>query len=780
MEIVRTELEPTPRIQKGLGLLHEARFQARDYWRENLTVLDKKTINLPLIKRKALAIAKVLHEMPVRIEDHEIIVGFALQNSVASSGVFPEYATPAEKTRAAKKYTSVFSVFGHFCPSYPKILKSGIGGLKKQAEKKMEGIRRNGDDEKADWYEAVIITLDALRDFVLRYADLAARISETTAGSNRKIELKQIAAILNYLSYGPPKNFRQALQTLWFAHIAFQSTLNFMALGRFDQNLWPFLEHDLKNNRIRIEEAQELIDCLWLKFNDRLHTFEQARKKFYFPPMPEDEILGTMAGVWSLWLGGKTSQDRMAFPVQGSEFNTWLQTMALSGLTRDGRDGTNPLTYLCLNATRRLKLPQPSLYIRFHDGSPDMLYERTADCIRHAAGPSIFNDEVIVPALVQQGFPIEDARDYTTDGCWETYIQGKSQFKYSIISAPEALYRAMFPGSWDEQATEIKYVEELDPFKDVEAQDPARFTTFEELWMSFTDQLDLYIKGILNTVARMWDDRLYDIAPLPLLSACIEGPLETGRDITRHGAEYTIYTPFLGGLSHTADSLAAIKKLCFEEGSVNWPELLESVRNNWTGKQALRSFILTRAPAYGNDVDDVDTIARQIVEHYLATLNKLRPTVKTNIIFNPGIGTFEHYIAMGSILPATPDGRFAQEPIASNASPTNGRARNGQTAAINSYLKLPLQDLPAGAPLDLGFNNNMGPFLEDIIKTFILLRGNLLSININDVETLKAAMQDPDKYRDLKIRIGGWEAFFVDLPRHYQKWQIQKHEQFAG
>ena len=278
----------------------------------------------------------------------------------------------------------------------------------------------------------------------------------------------------------------------------------------------------------------------------------------------------------------------------------------------------------------------------------------------------------------------------------------------------------------------------------------------------------------------MWDDRLYDIAPLPLLSACTEGPLETGLDITRHGIDYTIYTPFLGGLSHAADSLAAIKKLCFEEKSIDLKELLDGVRSDWKDKEALRRVIMTRAPAYGNDIDDADILARRIAEHYIATMKKVGSSMQNKIVFNPGIGTFEHYIALGAILPATADGRSGQEPVASNASPTNGRALNGQTAALNSYLKLPLQDLPAGAPLDLGFNNHLSPFLEDVIKTFIQRRGNLLSISINNVETLKAAMQDPDKYRDLKIRDRRMEAFFVDLPPQYQKWQIQKYEQYAG
>jgi len=776
MEIIDKNLELTPRIQKGLKLKNDERFNKRALWLEELTVLDDETIKLPLIIRKALAISKVLNHMPVKIEDHELIVGFAVQNSVGNLSPFPEYATQKEKDKAAVNYTSTLSVFGHFCPSYPKILHMGVGGLRRKAKELFKEINQNGGDtEKKDWYQAVIITLDALKSFILRYANLTNALIESSDDPSRKEELSEIHVISSHLSDQPPNSFREAIQLFLFSHIAFESTLNFLSLGRFDQNLWPFLKNDLEKNILTLEEAQELIDCLWLKFNDRLSTFELARQIDYFPPtMTEGEIVGTIAGNWSLWLGGNTSQDRMV-PLQGTEFNTWLQTMPLSGLTPEGKDGTNPLTYLCMNATRRLKLPQPSIYVRLHDGSPDELYKRAVDCIQNSVGPAVFNDEVIIPALEKQGFPPEHARDYTTDGCWEAFVQGKSQFKYGVISAPEALMRALFPGRWDKEAFTIKYTEELDPFKASDIPDPYKFSTYDELWDSFRDQLNRYIKGTVETVDKFWDGRLYDIAPLPFISACMEGPLESGTDLTKHGSEYSIYTPFLGGLSHAADSLAAIKKLCFEEKKIDWNELLDAVRDNWEGKESLRQMVMSRAPAYGNDIDYVDDIAREIVEFYVDATKKYGANSKNNITFNPSVGTFEHYVAMGMVLPAMPDGRLAYEPIGSNASPTNGKAKNGQTAVVNSYLKLPLHDLPTGAPLDLGMDTRMNHLLEPIIRSFIEKRGNLLSISINDVEKLKAAMKEPEKYRDLKIRIGGWEAFFVDLPPAYQEWQIKKY-----
>ena len=782
METVSNTPEITPRVQMGLDRIQRGRHQEKEVWNVPLTVLNEETKGMALVKRKALAIRKVLTEMPVRIEPHELIVGVSVQNSVGSLTPFPEYATPEEREKAAARYTGTYSVFGHFCPSYPKLLRLGLGALRREAEERLSARKRTGGaKEEEDWLEAVLISLGGLRDFMLRYAKRASDLSENGAEPARKEELIEIARIARTVSHEPPHSFREALQALWFAHVAFGSTMNFMSLGRFDQNLWPYLKRDLERRAITLEEAQELVDCLWLKFNDRLQSYELASRNVYVPstPMTEMELAGTIAGIWGLYLGGNTTQDRLA-PLQGSEFSTWLQTMPLSGLTPDGKDGTNPLTYLCIHATRRLKLPQPSLYVRLHDGSPAELYERTVDCIRNSNGPCIYNDEVIIPALAKQGLPIEHARDYTSDGCWETFVQGRTQFRYGIVSAPEALDRALFPGRWDEEAVPLKYVPELDPFRGSEIPDPNGFTTYDELWSSFTDQLSRYIRGMIETADNMMDGRLYDIAPLPLLSACTEGPLETGRDITKGGIEYAFYAPLLGGLSHAADSLAAIKKLCFDEKAIAWKELLEALKHNWEGKENLRQFVRTRAPAYGNDIDEVDHIAREIVAFYIGEVARHGAHAKNNARFHPGVGTFEHYVAMGSALPATPDGRLPGTPVASNASPTNGRARNGTTALINSYLKLPLGDLPTGAPLDIGMDTRSTHLLEPILRSFVEKRGNLLSISVNDVEKLKAAMREPEKYRDLKIRIGGWEAFFVDLPPAYQEWQIQKYEQHSG
>ena len=644
----------------------------------------------------------------------------------------------------------------------------------------MEEVRQKGTEpEKEAWYESVIISLDGLKELIRRHEDLASQLMDSETNLTRKAELHEIARVSQHLLQGPPQTFREALQAFWFAHIALFSTLNHLPIGRFDQNLWPYLERDLENGAITINEAQELVDCFWLKCNDLLQAFQLQEDSI-------DSARASRIGSMGVFLGGRTSRARtMAVAAGGGDGGSsqqFLQTITLSGLTPEGLDGTNPLTYLCLNALFRLKVPQPCLYVRFHDESPPELYERVADCIRAGCiGPSIYNDEVIVPSLRKIGIPLEHARDYTSDGCFEIYIQGRTDFMFRIVSVAEALDRVLSLASWEGVEVPL-YIEAVDHFRDSKTSDPYSFRSFNEVMDSVKGNLDKYIKGwIEGTEDVRKGDRLYDIAPLPLLSAFVEGPLESGKDVTQGGMEYCFRLLEMAGLSHVADSLAVIKKLCFEEKAIEWSELLDAVRNNWQGKESLRQLVRTRAPAYGNDVDYVDDIAREIVEYFVESVRKHSTGVPSNVKYTAGLATFEAYTTLGRLIGATPDGRLAGEPLGTNASPSIGRPVNGQTAALNSYVKLPLIDLTGVSILDINIENRAGLLLqlESFIKSFVDKRGNLINIAVNDCEKLRAAQKEPEKYRDLKVRVGGYEAYFTDLPSNHQDLQIKRCEQYA-
>lgn len=788
------------RVIRGLEVIEESRLRKKPAWGEGMSVLDEETVKLPLVKRKALAIKKIFSEMPMQIKSYELLIGDIIQSSVMARMPFPEYATQEEVEAASHAVSK--SIFGHNEVYYPGFLQQGLSGIRATAERKLAAIDAAGIGastgpgaaagagagfRKREWYESVLISLEGLETYIRRYRDLALTLAQDESVEQRRSELEEIAGICGNLLTRAPETFREALQAYWFAYAAVNCTGNPIAFGRFDQNLGPFLEKDLANGRLTPEAAQELIDLFWLKINERLQLLEVVTD-----PATAGDIGKIMENPPSfgrgrrkaVFLGGKTTQDRAT--IDETNYNQFYSNMALSGLTPDGSDGTNALTYLALNATYRLKLVQPEMYVRLHNGSPPELIERSADLIRAGlANPNIFNDDVIIPGFVKAGLPEKAAREYTSDGCWEPHPQGRTWFAYARVSAIECLDRTLFPRRWAE--LEVPgYSADSDPFRDLIVPDPRTYTSFDDVMDTFKAVLDTYIRGYVKCVADFVTELKegyghFEINPQPLFSALAKGPLDSGRDITQGGMEHTQYSAILVGLSHTADSLAVIKKLCFEEKAVDWKELLDALEANWEGNESLRRLVKSKSPAYGNDEDYVDEIAREIVEIYVESMNRYRRKTGTDNILALGIATFEGYAAMGYLIGATPDGRLAKEMISSNASPSVGRAVNGQTAAINSYLKLPHIDLPLAAALDLAMPRRPGVLsqVETLITTFIERKGSLLTISVNDCEVLKAAQKEPEKHRDLKVRVGGWEAYFVDLSRPMQDWQIRKCEQYA-
>ena len=769
----------SPSVQEGLRFIETRRSSKRSRWGFGLSILNETTQRLPLVIRKALAIKKVLAEMPLSIRKHELIVGISVHANILKKPELPEYATEAELTRAAERMTHPGSIFGHSSPAYGKFLRLGFCGLLDLVNNKRNKAVENGATA-ADlvWYDSLKISVEAVRLLAGRYQELARQLAHRECEKKRKNELEEIADVLAFLIDNPPATFRQALQAVWLSHISFTSTMNFLPLGRMDQYLWPFLREDLKNGATTLEDAQELIDLFWIKCNDLL---EDVRLQDYQgnpeTPVPFDEFVRGI-GHKSLYLGGRTTLDRMVLGRGTSQ--QFLQTVTLSGYTPDGSDGTNSLTYLCLNATRRLGVPQPCLYVRLHGDSPSELLSRISDTIRAGCvGPTIYNDDVLVPAFESLGIEKAHARDYTSDGCWEPHLQGRTYFKHAWVSLAEVLDRVLQPERWRSVAVPM-YREDMDPFREYEPSDPSSYAVFDELMGAVKDTLERYIRGFIEVREQFEDGRLYDIAPLPLLSAFSEGPLERGKDITRGGFLYNFHMPELSGLSHVADSLAVLKKLCFTDKSLPLSELLDAIRNNWQNREPLRLWVQTRIPAYGNDVDYVDEIAAELVEHYIGCIRKYGKNQKSSIYYLSGIATYENYPELGHFVGATPDGRRSGEPLSSNASPSIGRAISGQTAAVNSYLKLPLEKLTGGSILDLSIETKSGllAHLVSFVRTFIQDGGNILSIAINDSEKLRKAQKNPENYRDLKVRVGGYDAYFVDLPPEHQELQIRRIEQY--
>jgi formate C-acetyltransferase len=787
VDVISKTIPVSSRVWKAAEFVDDFSDFKREVWGKRKTIINEETLNRSLIIRKALAENKVLSEAPVIIRQHELLVGSAVPGFPFASIPLPDYATKKELIAAAKRFTGVNSIFAHVVLSYVPYLTAGLYGLQKEAESKFTGLRQHGSDpEIQDWYESLIITLEGLKTFIGRHQFKAVEMAKVTTNQIRKKELEEIARVCKSLIERPPQTFREAIQAIWFAYVALQSTKNLSAMGRLDQNLWPYLKRDIENGVTTLEEAQELVDLLWIKCNEQLklwkviRTWEQDsrattlnnNKNILF----ENEINSIGAG--GTFLGGNTSSERMVFSDESAQ--QLLLSITLSGLNPEGIDSTNPLTYLCLNSTFRVKTPQPVLYVRFHGGSPSKLYERAADCIRAGcAGPTIFNDNVIIPALTRIGIPIKDAREYTSDGCFEVQIQGRTDFRHRFLSIAEVLERMLNPEKWEKSKAEGMYIKELDPYRNWQSPNPYTFSSFAEIMKVFKQLLDIQVRALIKSGESFRDGRLYKIAPQPLLSAFTDGTLESGKDITSGGAKYTLHMIEIAGLATVADSLAVIKKLCFEDKTLGLAELVDAVKNNWVNKEPLRQLVKTRVPAYGNDVDYVDHIAKEIVQSFVMSI-RLNSTEVKKTKYTAGIATFENYAALGRLIGATPDGRLEGEPLSDNASPYIGRAINGQTAALNSFAKLPLGDLAGGSILNLAMSPVSGalPNLEAFIKSFMDKGGNALNINVQDVNKLRAAQKEPEKYRDLIVRVGGYDAYFIDLPRQHQELQIKKCEQY--
>ena len=524
--------------------------------------------------------------------------------------------------------------------------------------------------------------------------------------------------------------------------------------------MFPFLQDDLERGDLSLDQAQELIDCLWIKFNERDQTAALA----------EDHL-----GPYAYCLGGydrvKDSRHREIL------MHVWSQNIVLGGQDSQGTDAANLLTYLCLNATQKLHMTNPTITVRLFKGSSSSLLRRSCQVLQDGYGmPVVFNDDVIIRGLQKLVVPLKDARDYSNDGCWETVIPGKTEFRYSMINGPRCLERALNRG----------YSRMTGGMEGTETGDPYSFTSFQEILDALRSQLDYEIAKTTRTMVSYYGC-LYDIAPVPFLSSLIEDCLKQGKDITEGGAKYAIHGLLLMGLSNVADSLAAMKKLVLEDGVVDWSELLESLEDSFLDREDLRQMLINRAPKYGTDSDYVDDLAQEVLDYFVQRVGHYdQGHGDKKIRFSPGAGSVEFYVVGGEAVGATPDGRLAATPLGANLSPSAGRAVKGLTAAINSFAKMPLVDLPTGSPLDLGVDKRILEGEENLerlialVRTFLDKGGNMLSVTAHSVEQLREAQRRPDRYRDLIVRVAGWQAYFVDLTRRYQDQIIARIEQYGS
>jgi len=742
----------------------------KEWWGEGLTIFDTgpEIKRKPLIVRKAMAFEKVLREMPISVAEDELIVGNLLMNSLTCGNLFPEYATSEEKEIAARNSVGTYSVWGHSLADYPKVLNSGLAGIRSEAKQLLEKLesQNDSDETKRDFLHAVIICCNAVRDFAQRYADLAAEVAEREMDIGRKQELAEITRVCRRVPEWPARSFHEALQSLWFVHIVCQNTLNWVPIGRCDQYLYPFYEKDLKDGRITKEQAQEVLECVWIKFNERMQLREEHLEDHsdpYLFSLGRDPKLNPMfRGGHSVSPVGQTSEDK-------TYANQWLQSVTLGGQMAEGLDATNEVTYMCLEATEKVGATQPIVQVRFHRNSPERLLETCCEVISSLGGRLVLlNDEARLPILLNVGIPLEDVRQYSGDGCWEMEIPGKTEMRWSPIHSLKAVEWVFNRGYSPVERAKLG----------IDTGDVTKLNSFNEVMRAFELQLDHAILTQVEETTKYYGSN-YAIAPCPFFSSLIEGCMEKARDITQGGAKYILHHLWLTGLPNTVDSLAAIKKFVFEDRVITLAELKKALDSNFEGCEDLWLALLHRAPKYGNDDDYVDEIAVEVSEYFV---NRVREhaTNYPQIKFPVGIGTTPQYVLFGKLVGATPDGRKSGDALAGNFSPAWGAAKKGITAAIKSFTKICFQKLGVDSELDLAINPNFVKTKEGLSRLAALIRsfmdagGTVITFNVIDAETLRKAQKEPENYRDLTIRLGGWQAFFVSLDRAHQDAHIHR------
>lgn len=603
-------------------------FERKIWWGDDLSIFDsgeEGLEKLPMTMRKALAFEKVCNEMPIQILDRELIVGTTTMSSVGFGHTFPKYETDEEAEEFAKITLDRKSVWGHHLPYYPKVLTLGYLGIIEQIDKELAAIDP-ADEEGVNFLKSSRYCLQAACKVPARYADLAEQKAVQEENEDRKAELLEIARICRKVPMNPPETFHEALQAAWFVHMLLHSTLSYTPLGRIDQYLYPCYEADVKAGTMTRERALDLIGSFWIKFNERM----QFKKEYM-----ENHLT---FGDWSQ--GGDPNEPTTTFDMEndadytfGQSANHWLQSATVSGLGPDGVDKTNDLSYLLLRSINDLELISPMISARIHKDSPKEWIDFIGgELCEGGAQPVIFNDDVIATGMIERmGIPKEDAWDYSSDGCWEVLIYGKTEYAYGHIELLPCMEALFNRGKSMNNSNMIGF--------DIGEDGLSKLDTFDKFYEAYFDQVRYRIDGALRNKMRYYDE-VHKIAPEPFLSAMVCDCVEKHRDMTHRGARYRFYSLMATGLSHCIDSLSAIKKVVYDEKRVTLEEAIQILRDNWEGHEALRQYCLNRTPKYGNDDPEADAILTRFFSDFCDRADYWNQEID-ELQVTAGVATFE-------------------------------------------------------------------------------------------------------------------------------------------
>ena len=625
----------------------------------------------------------------------------------------------------------------HTLPNYDRILSRGFKGCIEDCEHNIRRERGGTKEkqEKIDFWKGCIIVCNAMIRFAARYADLAEEKAADEDNKTRKEELLTIAKNFRNIPQNQPDGFYEAMQMMFLIHMALhiESNTSGCGYGRVDQFMDPYYQKDLREGKIDEEKAKEILQCFYIKMSE------------YY----------CIADHW------------YAVSFAGSPM--W-QLFMLGGVDKEGKDATNDTTYLIMDAAEEIKMANPPLALRLHKGTPQKLMDKATYMIQEGlANPALFNDEVAIPIAIQKGGSVADARDWTVIGCVEPHEGGGTDGSTT--------------GGWmnSVKCMELALNNGVDPltYKQIgpKTGDPLKFKSRQDIIDATKKQLvhfwDLMHEGyslvVPNHMKRL---------PIMLGSLIVDGCIENGMSVQEGGPNHIHVGTFFTGAASLADSIAAIDEFVFKQKKLTMKELLDILKADFEGYERERLMFLNNAPKFGNNVDEVDEIAREIVNHCAEHVQKYKDARGGSWCL--GNMSITVNIEYGEHVGATPDGRYAYNPLSDNAGPVMGRDTNGPTAMINSVASMEQEQCYDGTLCNLRFDpRGVGgkegrKIIEGIINTYFKNGGYHLQINVVDTDTLRKAQEEPENYRDIVVRVAGYMAFFTELNKVAQDTIIER------
>jgi formate C-acetyltransferase len=629
---------------------------------------------------------------------------------------------------------------GEYAPGYPNVIAKGFVGIRKKAEEKLERLSPEDDQPAIDFLNAVRLCCDGIMTLAQRYAAEARRLAEAEASAPRKKELLKIAETCEWVPANPARTFYEALQSLWFIQICcyMEGTAPSYSPCRMDQYMYPFYRRDIDGELLTKKQAQELLECLWIKFSENTWFLDSNAVRYFTGYMP-------------------------------------FQLVQVGGVNSKGEDASNELSYMMIQASMDARLFQPSISILVDPATPDELLEKACELAKLGDGhPSFFNNQLVIEMLRKRGISLGEARAGCLVGCSEVQTRSGSMFQWT--SGP---YYS--PGSLIELALGDGFSHRCQDFIGARTGDPRQFKTYEDFYQAVKKQFRYMMKEYIVPANRAMEEGHAELLQMPFGSSFHDDCIEEGKDLIMGGARFNS-GPGINciGIADGINSLAAVKKLVFDDKVISMDELIRAIEVDFEGFEDIRRLLLNRGPKWGNDDPYVDSIGRDLGDFFAEEVGQYEGRLG-NILLSTLIPTSSH-VPMGLGVWALPEGRKAYVPLADSIAPLQGTDVNGPTADIKSVTKLGLANHIVGSIFNMRFSPAVlegergTKNLAALIRTYNELGGFHIQFNVISSETLRDAQANPTEYPSLMVRVAGYSAYFTELPTELQDDIISRTE----